>query len=117
VVSLLAFKPQDVEIANRRVLLLARAFLGRREAYTAAELLRQVPLDTRPLSRYQMEVCYLLGQCYEAFGNYPAAVAAFRTVYMDQTDFKDVKRKLEYNAEKAVLKALGRQATMLEAIA
>ncbi|HTY08490.1 MAG TPA: tetratricopeptide repeat protein [Candidatus Edwardsbacteria bacterium] len=117
VIGLLAFKPRDAEVANRRVLLLARAFLGRHEAYTAVELLRQVPLDERPLSRYQMEICYLLGQCYEAIGNYAAAVAAFRTVYMDQTDFRDVRRKLEHNAEKAVLKALGRQATMLEAVA
>ncbi|MDI6738749.1 MAG: tetratricopeptide repeat protein [Candidatus Edwardsbacteria bacterium] len=116
VVNLLAFKPQDKEIANRRILLLGRAFLGRREAYTAVELLRQVPLDERPLNRFQLEVCYLLGQCYEAIGNFSAAVAAFRTVYMDQTDFKDVKRKLEHNAEKAVLKALGHKATMLEAV-
>ncbi len=116
-VNLLAFKPRDPEIANRRLLLLGRALLGRREAYTAAELLRQVALDERPLSRFQMEVCYLLGQCYEAIGNHAAAVAAFRTVYMDQTDFRDVKRKLELNAEKAVLKELGRRATMLEAVA
>lgn len=117
VVNLLAFKPQDREVANRRVLLLGRALLGRREAYTAVELLRQVPLDERPLSRFQMEVCYLLGQCYEALGNHAAAVAAFRTVYMDQTDFRDVRRKLEHNAEKAVLKELGHRAAMLEAVA
>jgi hypothetical protein len=104
-------------VANRRVLLLGRALLGRREAYTAVELLRQVPLDERPLSRFQMEACYLLGQCYEALGNHAAAVAAFRTVYMDQTDFRDVRRKLEHNAEKAVLKELGHRAAMLEAVA
>jgi tetratricopeptide (TPR) repeat protein len=115
--KLLAFKPQDEEVARRRLLLLARAFLGKSEAYTAIELLRQVPLGQHPFSRFQMDVCYLLGQCYEAVGNYAGAVSAYRNIYMDQTDFRDVKRRMDYSAEKAVLKELGHQATMLEATA
>lgn len=116
-VKLLSFKPQDEEVARRRLLLLARAFLGRNEAYTALELLRQVPLGQHPFGRFQMDVCYLLGQCYEAVGNYAAAVTAYRNIYMDQTDFRDVKRRMDYAAERAVLKELGHQATVLEAAA
>lgn len=115
--KLLAFKPQDEEVARRRLLLLARAFFGKSEAYTAIELLRQVPLVQHPFSRFQMDACYLLGQCYEAVGSYAAAVSAYRNIYIDQTDFRDVKRRMDHAAEKAVLKELGHKATVLEATA
>ncbi len=116
-VKLLSFKPHDEEVARRRLLLLGRAFLGKNEAYTAVELLRQVPLVQHPFNRFQMDVCYLLAQCYEAIGNYVAAVACYRNIYMDQTDFRDVRRRMDYAAEKAVLKELGHRATVLEATA
>lgn len=117
VTKLLAFKPQDEEVARRRLLMLARAFLGRNEAYTAIELLRQVPLSQHPFNRFQMDACYLLGLAYESVGNYAGAVAAYRNIYIDQTDFRDVKRRLEHASEKAVLKELGHRATLLEATA
>ena len=66
---------------------MARAFLGRGEAVSALEVLRAVPLADHPFSRFQMDVCYLLGQCYEYLGNYAAAVAAYRMIYLDQTGF------------------------------
>jgi tetratricopeptide (TPR) repeat protein len=115
--KLLAFKPQDEEVGRRRLLLLARAFLGKNEAYTAIELMRQVPLSQHPFNRFQMDVCYLLGQSYEAVGNYAGAVSAYRNIYMDQTDYRDVKRRMDHAAEKAVLKELGHRATMLESTA
>lgn len=114
-INLLSFKPLDEELANRRVLTMAKAFWGRREAVTAMELLRQVPLEGHPFSRYQMEVCYLLGQCYESIGNYGGAVAAYRNIYMDQTDFRDVRNRLEWCAEKAVMKELEHRGAVLEA--
>ncbi|MDO9069080.1 MAG: tetratricopeptide repeat protein, partial [Deltaproteobacteria bacterium] len=116
-INLLAFKPQDKETAGRRLLLLARAFLGRGEAVSALEVLRAVPLAEHPFSRFQMDVCYLLGQCYEYLGNYAAAVAAYRMIYLDQTDFRDVKRRMEQAAGLAVLKELGQRSTALEALA
>ncbi|MBI4726489.1 tetratricopeptide repeat protein [candidate division TA06 bacterium] len=116
-VSLLAFKPQSKETAGRRLLLLARAFLGRGEAVSALEVLRAVPLSEHPFNRFQMDVCYLLGQCYEYLGNYAAAVAAYRMIYLDQTDFRDVKRRMEQASGLAVLKELGRRSTALEALA
>jgi len=114
-INLLNFKSLDEEVANRRVLTLAKAFWGRKEAVTALELLRQVSLEGHPYNRFQMEVCYMLGQCYEAIGNYTGAVAAYRSIYMDQTDFRDVKNRLEWCAEKAVLKELEHRGAMLEA--
>ena len=116
-INLLAFKPQDKETAGRRLLLLARAFLGRGEAVSALEVLRAVPLAEHPFSRFQMDVCYLLGQCYEYLGNYAAAVAAYRMIYLDQTDFRDVKRRMEQASGLAVLKELGQRSTALEALA
>jgi tetratricopeptide (TPR) repeat protein len=116
-ISLLAFKPQDKETTGRRLLLLARAFLGRGEAVSALEVLRAVPLSDHPFSRFQMDVCYLLGQCYEYLGNYAAAVAAYRMIYLDQTDFRDVKRRMEQASGLAVLKELGQRSTALEATA
>jgi len=115
--NLLAFKPQDKETAGRRLLLMARAFLGRGEAVSALEVLRAVPLSEHPFSRFQMDVCYLLGQCYEYLGNYAAAVAAYRMIYLDQTDFRDVKRRMEQASGLAVLKELGQRSTALEASA
>ncbi len=116
-INLLGFKPLDEETAGRRLLLLARAFWGRREAVAAMELLRQVPLEGHPFSRFQLEACYLLGQCYESLGNYAGAAAAYRRVYMDQTDFRDVRARMEWSAERAVLKELEHRGTMLEASA
>jgi tetratricopeptide (TPR) repeat protein len=116
-INLLAFKPQDKETAGRRLLLLARAFLGRGEAVSALEVLRAVPLADHPFSRFQMDVCYLLGQCYEYLGNYAAAVAAYRMIYLDQTDFRDVKRRMEQASGLAVLKELGQRSTALEGLA
>lgn len=115
--NLLAFKPQDKETAGRRLLLLARVFLGRGEAVSALEVLRAVPLSEHPFSRFQMDVCYLLGQCYEYLGNYAAAVAAYRMIYLDQIDFRDVKRRMEQASGLAVLKELGQRSTALEALA
>ncbi len=114
-INLLNFKPLDEELANRRVLTMAKAFWGRKEAVTAMELLRQVPLEGHPYGRFQMEVCYLLGQCYESIGNYSGAVAAYRNIYMDQTDFRDVKNRLEWCAQAAVMKELEHRGAVLEA--
>ena len=116
-INLLAFRPQDKETAGRRLLLLARAFLGREEAVSALEVLRAVPLAEHPFNRFQMDVCYLLGQCYEYLGNYAAAVAAYRMIYLDQTDFRDVRRRMEQASGMAVLKELGQRSTALEALA
>ncbi len=114
-INLLNFKPLDEDTANRRVLTLARAFYGRREAITAMELLRQIPLESHPYSNFQREACYLLGQCYEAIGNYAGAVAVYRNIYMDEIDYRDVKNRLEWCAGAAVMKELGHRGAVLEA--
>jgi tetratricopeptide (TPR) repeat protein len=114
-INLLGFKPIDEEVTNRRILTMAKAFWGRKEAMTAMELLRQVPLESHPFSRYQMEICYLLGQCYESLGNYNGAVAAYRNIYMDQTDYRDVRNRMEWCAQAAVMKELEHRGTVLEA--
>jgi tetratricopeptide (TPR) repeat protein len=115
--SMLAFRPQDKETANRRVMTMARAFMGRGEAVSALEVLRNVPLNDNPLSRFQLDVCYLMGQCYEMSGNYPAAVSAYKMIYRDQTDFRDVRRRLDNAARMAVLRDLGHRSAVIEALA
>jgi hypothetical protein len=62
-----------------------------------------------------MEICYLLGQCYESLGNYNGAVAAYRNIYMDQTDYRDVRNRMEWCAQAAVMKELEHRGTVLEA--
>jgi tetratricopeptide (TPR) repeat protein len=115
--SMLAFRPRDNETSNRRLMTMARAFLGRSEATSALEVLRGVPLDEHPFNRFQMDVCYLMGQCFELIGNYPEAVSAYKMIYRDQTDFRDVKRRLENAARMAVLRDLGHRSAVIEATA
>lgn len=113
-INLLNFKPLDEETSNRRVLVLARAFYGRREAVTAIELLRQIPLEGHPYNSFQLKISYLLARCYEAIGNYAEGLAVYRNIYMDQIDYRDVKSRLEWCAEAAVMRELEHRGAVLE---
>ncbi|MEW6686349.1 MAG: tetratricopeptide repeat protein [Candidatus Edwardsbacteria bacterium] len=113
-ISLLQFTPLNERISLLRTKELGKAFLTMGDLMSAVEVMRNVPLARHPLSEEEMELAYTLGEAYEKMGNYPAAIAAYKKIYLDDINYRDIKMRLDKNYTQLLLQDLERKKKVIE---